>query len=90
MKKQKRKKNFTLRYPNEINKIVAYEISSDEDLFKQSIRQPICEVCLFKNPCYMGDCIASQEWIESMRYTFLHNIIEYRISNKQTLSLIVF
>lgn len=61
--------DFALRNPENICKIESYEIPSDDDLLAQSIDQIICEVCLFNEHCYMGMCIANDEWREGMRKT---------------------
>lgn len=59
--------DFGLRNPEWIKKIGDYELPSDDDLLMQSIDDLICEVCLFREHCYMGMCIANEEWRENMR-----------------------
>ena len=46
-----------------------YELPSNDDLLVQSIDQIICEACVFNEHCYVGMCIADQEWREEMRKT---------------------
>lgn len=59
--------SFGIRNPYDISKGADYELPSDEDMVMQAIDQIICEVCLFREHCYMGMCIANQEWREEMR-----------------------
>lgn len=61
--------SFGIREPYDISKIPDYELPTDEELMMQAIDQLICEVCLFRDHCYMGMCIASKEWREDMRKT---------------------
>lgn len=66
-----KKISFGIREPYNISKIEDYELPSDDELLMQAINQIICEVCLFKEHCYMGMCIANEEWREEMRKTLL-------------------
>ena len=66
-----KKISFGIRDPYGISKVPEYEQPSDEDMVMQAIDQIICEVCLFRDHCYMGMCIANQEWREEMRKTLL-------------------
>lgn len=59
--------SFGIRAPFDISKIESYEIPSDDDMIMQSVDQMICEVCMFNEHCYMGNCIANKEWREKMR-----------------------
>ena len=71
----KRKKgkliSFGLRKPYEIDKIDDYELPGNEELVMQSIEHIICEVCMYNEQCYMGICIASEQWREDMKKTLL-------------------
>lgn len=59
--------SFGIRKPYDIEKIGTYELPSDEELLKQTIDDLICESCVFRDHCYMGNCIANEKWRESMR-----------------------
>lgn len=59
--------NFGLRNPDDIEKIESYQIPTDDELLMQSIDQIVCEVCMYNEHCYMGMCIANEQWRESMR-----------------------
>ena len=43
------------------------KLPSDDDLLRQSVNQIICEVCMFRDHCYGGMCIANKEWLNGMR-----------------------
>ena len=58
--------DFALKDPWDIEKINAYELPSDDDLLMQSIDSIICEMCLFKDHCFMM-CVANKEWRERTR-----------------------
>ena len=62
-----KKISFGIKDPYDISKIPDYELPTDEALMMQAINQIICEVCLFRDHCYMGMCIANEEWREDMR-----------------------
>ena len=62
-----KKISFGIKDPYDISKIPDYELPTDEALMMQAIDQIICEVCLFHDHCYMGMCIANEEWREDMR-----------------------
>lgn len=59
--------SFGIREPDNISKIEEYELPSDDDMIMQAVDQIICEVCMFNEHCYMGNCIANKEWRENMR-----------------------
>lgn len=59
--------DFGLRNPSEIKKVDSYKLPSDDDLLRQSVNQIICEVCMFRDHCYGGMCIANKEWLNGMR-----------------------
>ncbi len=59
--------DFGLRSPHSIRKIDSYDLPTDDDLLMQSIDQLVCEVCLFNEHCYMGLCIADEQWRNDMR-----------------------
>lgn len=59
--------DFALRNPEEIKQIESYQIPSDDELLLQSVDQLVCEACMFNKHCYMGMCIASEEWRGNMR-----------------------
>ena len=64
--------SFGIRKPYDISKVEAYELPSDDDMIMQAVDQMICEVCMFKEHCYMGMCIANEEWREEMRKTLFN------------------
>ena len=66
-----KKISFGIREPYDISKVPEYERPSDEALTEQAIDAIICELCLFRDHCYMGMCIANQEWREEIRKTLL-------------------
>lgn len=66
-----KKIDFGLRNPSFIKKIGEYELPTDEQLLLQQIDEIICEVCLFREHCYMEMCIANEEWREGMREMLL-------------------
>jgi hypothetical protein len=59
--------SFGIREPDDISRIESYELPSDDDLIMQAVDQIVCEVCLFREHCYMGICIADEKWREEMR-----------------------
>ena len=63
--------SFGIREPYDIKKIESYELPSDDDMLMQAVDQMICEVCMFNEHCYMGMCIANEEWREGMRKLYL-------------------
>lgn len=66
--KHGRRLDFGLRNPECISKIEEYRIPSDDDLRKQAIDRLICDdLCMFREHCYMGNCIADEEWRNNMR-----------------------
>ena len=64
--------SFGIREPYVIKKIEDYELPSDDDMIMQAVDQIICEVCMFNEHCYMGNCIANEEWREDMRKTLFN------------------
>lgn len=64
--------SFGIRKPYDIKKVEAYELPSDDDMIMQAVDQMICEVCVFNENCYMGMCIANDEWREEMRKTLFN------------------
>lgn len=65
--------SFGIREPYDIKKIESYELPSDDDMLMQAVDQMICEVCmLFNEHCYMGMCIANEEWREGLRKTLFN------------------
>lgn len=61
--------SFGIRKPFDITKVEVYELPSDDDMIMQAVDQMVCEVCGFNEHCYMGMCIANEEWREGMRKT---------------------
>lgn len=59
--------DFSLRRPERIRKIQSYEIPSDDELLMQSIDEIVCEVCMFREHCCLGLCIADRKWRENMK-----------------------
>lgn len=66
--------SFGIREPYDIKKIESYELPSDDDMLMQAIDQMICEVCMFNEHCYMGMCIANEEWREGLRKTLFNAV----------------
>ena len=66
-----KKIDYGLRNPSFIKKTEEYELPTDGQLLLQAIDEIICEVCLFREHCYMGMCIANIEWREEMRAMLL-------------------
>ena len=64
--------SFGIREPYDIKKIESYELPSDDDMLMQAVDQMICEVCMFNEHCYMGMCIANEEWREGLRKTLFN------------------
>lgn len=62
-----KKISFGIREPHDIARVEEYELPNDDEMIMQAIDQIICDVCLFREHCYMGMCIASKEWREDMR-----------------------
>ena len=58
---------FGIRKPYNISRIEPDELPSEEEMIIQAIDQIICEICIYNEHCYMGNCIASKEWREEMR-----------------------
>jgi len=46
--------DFGLSNPESIKKVDSYRVPTDEELTEQSIRQLVCETCIFHDHCYMG------------------------------------
>jgi hypothetical protein len=66
--------SFGIREPYDIKKIESYELPSDDDMLMQAVDQMICEVCMFNEHCYMGMCIANEEWREGLRKTLFNAV----------------
>ena len=66
--------NYFLRFSNEYKKIESYELPSDDDMLMQAVDQMICEVSMFNEHCYMGMCIANEEWREGLRKTLFNAV----------------
>lgn len=49
--------DYSLRNSEEIKKIPAYELPSDEELMLQAMKQIICETCLFSEHCDRVFCL---------------------------------
>ncbi|HAI92880.1 MAG TPA: hypothetical protein DCM21_10205 [Butyrivibrio sp.] len=64
--------SFGIRKPCDVKKIESYELPSDDDMLMQFVDQLVCEVCMFNEHCYMGMCIANEEWREGMRKTLFN------------------
>lgn len=59
--------SFGIREPYDITQIESYEQPSDDDMIMQDVDQLICAICMYNEHCYMGMCIANEEWREEMR-----------------------
>jgi hypothetical protein len=65
--------DFALEHPTFIKKIESYEVPTDEELIDQQINQLVCETCMFRDHCSLGNCIAdSQE--RKQRFAILKNL----------------
>ena len=53
--------DYSLRNPQEIEKIDSYHLPSDKDIIKQSINQIICETCYLSEHCSKTYCLRSQK-----------------------------
>lgn len=67
--------SFGIREPYEITQIESYELPNDDDMIMEFVDQMICEICMFNKHCYMGMCIANDEWREEMR-KLLFNVVK--------------
>lgn len=59
--------DYSLRNPERIKKIDAYELPSDDDLLMQEIDQIICETCFYREHCYNVFCMRSEKEREMLR-----------------------
>ena len=65
-----KKLDYGLCNPEFVAKVEPYQLPSDEDLLKQAIDRIICdEMCMFREHCYMGMCIANEDWLNTTRMT---------------------
>lgn len=53
--------DYALRNPEDIRKIDAYALPSDDDLIRQEVDQMICETCLFRAHCNGVFCLRNPE-----------------------------
>lgn len=49
--------DYSLRNPESIKKIAAYELPSDDDLIRQEVDQIICETCFYSEQCDKAFCV---------------------------------
>ena len=70
--------SFGVRKPYNIKKIGPYELPSVDDMLMQAVDQMVCEVCMYNEHCYMGRCIANEEWREEMRKTLFNAAKGYK------------
>jgi len=61
--------DYSLRDPYDAERVDDYETPKDDELLMQAIDQMVCEVCMFKEHCYMGMCIANEKWRDTLRKT---------------------
>ena len=59
--------DFALRNPHSVKKIDYYSVPDEDELLMQEIDRLICEVCMYNEHCYMGNCIADEAWRDHMR-----------------------
>lgn len=59
--------SFGIRETYEISKISDYDLPSEDDMRMQAIDQMICEVCMYCDQCYMGNCIANASRRDEMQ-----------------------
>lgn len=65
--------DYGLRDPFCIERIDSYEIPTDQELVDQQINDLVCEVCMYRDHCYMGNCIANEDE-RKQRFEFLRNL----------------
>ena len=53
--------DYAMRNPEDIRKIDAYALPSDDDLIRQEVDQMICETCLFRDHCNGVFCLRNPE-----------------------------
>lgn len=64
--------DYGLRNPSSIKHISPYEIPTDEMLLLQEIDNLVCEqLCLFRDHCDRGPCIADPKWRDQMKNNLL-------------------
>lgn len=58
---------------DEVEKIDGYCTPTRDELINEQIRSLICEICIFKNHCYCGMCVANQDEVKE-KFEILKNI----------------
>jgi len=61
--------DYSLRKPYNAERVEKYDVPDDDELLLQAVDQMVCEVCMFNEHCYMGMCIANEEWRDNLRKT---------------------
>ena len=69
---------FHSELENRMIKVELYKLPSGGDMIMQAVDQVICEVCIYNEHCYMGMCIANEEWREEMRKTLFNAAKGYK------------
>lgn len=59
--------DYSLRNPEGIKKISAYELPSDDDLLRQALDQIICETCFLSKQCNKVFCIRDSEELKKLK-----------------------
>ena len=72
--------DFGLRKPQDIKKIEAYEIPSDEELIKQEIDGMVCETCYLEEHCNRVSCMRSKDEIQNTKKQ-LFDALKHNLDN---------
>lgn len=59
--------DYSLKNPQDIERIGSYQLPSDDDLANQSINEIICETCFLSDHCNRTYCMRNQEELQVLR-----------------------
>ena len=59
--------DYSLKNPQDIERIGSYQLPSDDDLANQSINEIICETCFLSDHCNRTYCMRNQEEFQVLR-----------------------
>ena len=59
-RKQGKLIDYALEHPEYISSVASYEVSTDEELIDQQIKQLVCETCRYYDHCFMDMCLANE------------------------------
>lgn len=59
--------DFSLRNPQGIKQIEAYELPTDDELMKQEIKQMLCETCYLEEHCNRISCLRSKNEMRKLK-----------------------